>query len=139
MRISLTFLILLTACGEKRQTVKYGVTTKADLVFEKGAPSEENPASLSDATLLSYANGEKYQIQNDIVTFGLKNPKGDERLIIFWKHKFRDCLSTLKQINHQDNSHAAKEFQLSCDEQGLAVTYLEGSDFVQRLIEYEKK
>jgi hypothetical protein len=131
-------LLVLAACGVKHSSVDYGKTTVADLVAEKGQPLEEKTIPVKEAKILLYQDNEKYQVKNDVVTHGFKDPKGDEKTVLYWKHKFRDCTTSTKQIS-KPKGHELPEYELKCPEQGTTVIYTEGSDFVSRIIEHEKQ
>lgn len=133
-------LILLTAaaCGVKHSSVDYGKTSVSDLIAAKGEPIKEMKIPVQDAKVLLYEENEKYQVKGDVVTHGFKDPKGDQKNIIFWKHKFKDCDTVTKQIS-KPKGHELPEYELKCPEQGLTVIYSEGSEFVSRVIEHEKK
>ena len=135
------FLILMgiAACGVKHSSVEYGKTTKANLVQEKGEPLTEEVIPIKDGKVLLYPGNEKYQLQGDVVTSGFKTPQGDQKTLIYWKHEFKDCLIRNRKINRDQTSHEMPEWELACDEQGISVIYTEGSEFISRIVEYEKK
>lgn len=141
---SFSFLIflVLAACGVKNSSVDYGKTTLSDLIAQKGSPLKEEPipsmTEKKDSKVLVYENNEKFQIKEDIVTYGFRDPKGDEKTLLFWKHKFKDCQSSSKKIS-EASGHILAEYELKCPEQGLTVIYTDGSEFVSRVIEHEKK
>lgn len=138
---SLFFVVLLglAACGVKHSSVDYGRTTVGDLIAVKGHPlSEENVPSSSSSKILVYENNEKFQTKGDVVTHGFRMPSGDEKSLIFWKHKFRDCDTITRKIS-KPQAHILPEFELKCAAEGLAVIYSEGSEFVSRVIENEKQ
>lgn len=139
--MKIQYLILFTvlsACGAKHSGTQYGKTTVSDLIAEKGKPLEEKDIPVSDGKVFVYAENEKYQIAEGIVTHGFKDPKGDEKLVLFWKHKFKNC-SVKNRALSSTKVHAQSEHQLRCDAQGLTVIYTEGSPYVSRIIEHEKK
>lgn len=129
--------LAIAACGVKHSSIDYGKTTKADLIAAKGEPIEEKPISLKDSTMLIYPENEKYQLKNDVVEYGLKDPKGDQLSLIYWKHKFKDCKTTVRKL--EVKGHVQPELQLTCAEEGTTIVYSEGSDYVSRIIEHEKK
>lgn len=133
----LSFLIL-AACGSKHSSVDYGKTTVADLVAAKGEPLQENKVPVKDTKILLYENNEKYQAKGEIITHGYKNPKGDERSLLYWKHRFKDCETSSRKIG-KPHGHELSEIEFSCVSEGLTVIYTEGSDTVNRVVEYEKK
>jgi hypothetical protein len=133
------YLILLTlfACGVKHRSVEYGKTTKASLVEVKGEDFDVTFPS-KNISIYEYPENEKFQIKNDVVTHGFKDPKGDEKALIFWKHKFKDCVTTTKKIK-ESKGHEVAEYELKCSSEGLTVIFSEGSEFVSRVVEHEKE
>lgn len=131
-------LLVLASCGSKHSSVDYGKTTVADLIAAKGEPIQEKKVPVKDSKILLYDNDEKYQTKGDLVTHGYKRPKGDEASLIYWKHRFKDCVTSTKKIG-KPVGHELSEIQMSCPSEGLTVIYTEGSDVVNRVVEYEKK
>lgn len=131
-------LLLLSACGEKKKSVNYGKTTKADLVAELGEPEAKKSIPVRDGEVFEYPNNEKYQIQNDIVTYGFKDPVGDQKTVIYWKHKFKDCDTVVTNVPSPDG-HQPPVQELTCPAEGLTVVFTQGSEFVSRIIEHDKK
>ncbi|MFP5385928.1 MAG: hypothetical protein ACLGHN_07600, partial [Bacteriovoracia bacterium] len=126
------------ACGVKHSSVDYGKTTVADLVALKGEPLEEQIIPVKDSKVLHFSGNEKFQIRDDIVTHGFKDPKGDEKSVLYWKHKFKDCNTSTRKIS-EPKGHELPEYELKCPEDGVTVIFTEGSDFVSRVIEHEKQ
>lgn len=137
---SFIYLLLLAAaaCGAKHTSIDYGKTTVSDLVALKGEPLEERAVPVKGAKVLLFEKNETYQTKNDIVTHGFKNPKGDQKNVIYWKHRFRDCDPIVKQIS-EVKVHEVPEFEMKCSSQGITVIYSEGSEFVSRVIEHGKE
>jgi hypothetical protein len=135
------FLLLLgiAACGVKHSTFEYGKTTVAHLVQEKGQPLTEEIIPVKEGKVLHYSDDEKYQIKGDIVTSAFKTPKGDQKTLIYWKHEFKNCQTRNQKLPRNETTHEMPEWELACDEQGLRVIYTEGSEFVSRIVEYEKQ
>ena len=131
-------LLVVAACGVKHTSVDYGKTTVADLVAAKGEPIEEEKIPVKDSKVLHFSGNEKFQIKNDIVTHGFKDPKGDEKSVIYWKHKFKDCNTSTRKIS-EPKGHELPDYELKCPEEGVTVIFTEGSDFVSRVIEHEKQ
>lgn len=141
MRSSLILgLLLLSACGAKQSSMKMGETTRADLVAEKGEYLSEEKTPVKNNTIIKYKNNESFQLRGDVVTNHFTDPSGDEKLVIWWKHKFKSCaflkLTTLAQ---DPKSHTPPEIEMACPEQGLSVIYTQGSDLISRVVENEKK
>jgi hypothetical protein len=133
-------LLLLSACGGKQSSMKMGETTRADVISQKGEPLSEETPPVKDATIMNYENGEKIQLKGDIVTNRFTNPSGDEKLVMWWKHKFKSCAFLKSTTLAQDpKSHTPPEIEMACPEQGLSVIYVQGSDIVSRVVENEKK
>lgn len=142
---SFSFLVLLVAaaCGVKNSSVDYGKTTLSDLIAQRGNPLKEeviptDKKSPQDSKVVIFENNEKFQVKKDIITHGFKDPKGDEKTLLYWKHKFRDCSTSTRKVT-EALAHAPAEHELKCDEQGQTVIYFEGSEFISRVIEHEKK
>ncbi len=130
------FFLTLAACGVKHTSVEYGQTSKEELISAKGVPLEEKSLSLKNSSMLIYPDNEKYQLKDNVVVYGLKDPREEQKSLIFWKHKFKDCKTTLTRL--PPLGHLPPEIQYSCPEEGLTVVYSEGSDFISRIIEHEK-
>lgn len=131
-------LLVFAACGVKHSGVDYGKTTVSDLVAEKGQPLEERPVPVENGKLFLYQDNEKFQIKNDVVTHGFKDPSGDQKGLIYWKHRFRECATQTKKIS-EVQGHERPEYELKCPAEGITVIYTEGSDSVSRIIEHEKQ
>lgn len=132
-------LLLLGACGVKNNNIIMGETTRADLLAEKGEPLSEHAIPNKDGTVLKFKNHESVQLRGDIVTNRFTNPSGNEKLVMWWKHKFKDCLTTSQKLAHDSKSHTPPEIELACPSEGLSVIYTEGSDLISRVVENEKK
>lgn len=130
-------LILAMACGDKSTRMKYGLMTKAALIVEKGEPqSVEKPTSTAD--VLVYANNQKYQVSNDVVIAGFREPSSEEKSLLYWRHQFKDCPTTFKEMQKPDNHlHALKE--LTCAKLGLSVVYDPNIDQVTRVVEHAEE
>jgi hypothetical protein len=136
----MTCLLLLAfaACGAKNDGLDYGKTTVSALVADKGAPLEEKPIPLEDGKILIYDGNEKFQVKGEIVTHGFKDPKGDETLLMYWRHKFKDCAAVERKIT-EAQGHVRPELELFCPAEGVSVIYIQDSEFVSRIIYHEKK
>lgn len=131
-------LLIVAACGVKRTSFDYGKTTSADLIAEKGEPIEKTSTPIKGAEIFQYADNEKFQVKNDIVTHAMKDPKGDEKSVLYWKHKFKDCNTTSKVIAIA-HSHEPALLELKCPSEGITIIYSDGSEFVSRIVEHEKQ
>jgi hypothetical protein len=132
-------LLLLSACGAKRSSFVMGKTTRADVVSLKGEPIKEEAIPVDDGKVMVYDNDEKYQLKGDVVVNSFKNPTKEQSLLLFWKHEFKDCVTNLKKLSQDINTHTPPEMELSCPAQGLSVIYTDGSSVVSRVVENEKK
>jgi hypothetical protein len=130
-------LLILAACGVRQSSVDYGKTSVADLVALKGEPLEEVEVPLRDAKVLIYESNEKYQVRNNVVTHGFKDPKREETSVIFWRHRFKDCETSLRKLSIPKDDELV-EYELSCPSRGLSVIYSDGSDFISRVVEHER-
>jgi hypothetical protein len=136
----LSSLLVVTSCGAPKSSLfKYGETTRSDIVAQKGEPISEQSLPMPDAKIMIYENDEKYQLKGEILTNAFKNPSGDEKLLIFWKHRFKNCQTIDKKLPHDIKLHTPPEHELACPAEGISVIYTEGSDSVSRVVEYEKK
>ncbi len=128
------FLIffLLIACAEKR-SIKPGMTSRSALVEIKGEPlkTEEVPSG----EVLTYKDNEKFQVSDDKVSASFRDPTGDERNVLFWRHQFRECDS--KEIPLSEET--IPEMELSCATMGKSVVFVKNSGKVTRISEYERK
>lgn len=131
-------LLVIAACGAKNSSVDYGQTTVANLIAEKGEPLKEDSVPVADNKVLVYPDNEKYQVKGDIVTHGFKEPKGEGKTLLYWKHAFKDCETVTKKLA-EPKGHERAEYELACPSEGKSVIYSEGSEFISRVIEYAKK
>lgn len=131
-------LLLSAACGVKPSNIDFGKTTSKDLISEMGEPIEIKPVAEAKSEIYLYENNEKFQIKDDVVTHGFADPKGEEKSLLFWKHKLKDCNTTEKMIA-PPVGHELPEYELKCAEEGVTVIYTKGSEFVSRVIHHEKK
>lgn len=133
-------LLLAVSCGAPRSsTFKYGQTTRAEVIGQKGEPVSEETLPVADGKMMVYPDDEKYQLKGEIVVNAFKSPKGDEKLLLYWKHRFKDCQTIVKKLAHDIRLHTPPEYELSCPAEGVSVVYTEGSDSVTRVVEYEKQ
>lgn len=142
MRLTLLVaLLMLASCGSgKRSSFEMGKTTRSDVVALKGEPDKEVELPVKNSKMMIYeASDEKFQLDGDIVTNSFKNPVSDEKLLIHWKHKFKDCAVVKKTLAKNPNEHTPPEIELACPEEGISVIYTEGSEAVTRVVEYAKK
>lgn len=141
MRLTILLsLLVLASCGGTRTSFEMGKTTRSDVVAKKGQPDQEIALPMEDSSMMIYEKtDEKFQLKGDVVTNAFKNPVDDEKLLIHWRHKFKDCAVTKTTLPKQPNSHTPPEVELACPEQGLSVIYTDGSDAVSRVVEYAKK
>ena len=141
MRLCLIFgsLILISvSCGVKQKSVSFGETKKEELLTLRGVPEREESIPVKDSSLAVYSEKESYQIQNGVVKASLKSPASEERSVMFWKHKLKDCLTVLKKVPNPD-PHGPAQMELDCSTEGIKIVYLEGSATVHKVVEYAKK
>lgn len=131
-------LLSLAACGVKHSTVEYGTTTKSDLIEIKGEPLKVEELPIQSNSMLIYQQNQKYQLKGEVVVTSFSDPSPDERALIFWKHKFKDCDTRVKKISETVDAHTPSEYELSCPAMGKSVIYTAGSPFVTRVLEYAK-
>lgn len=125
---SLLFLYMffvLLSCGQKHLSVKYGKTTKASLISMQGPPLKE------EASVLFYPNDLRFQVESNIVTTGFRTPHEEEKELLYWQRRFKECETYEKKISPEER-------ELGCPKAGVSVVYVGGSEFVSRVVEYEK-
>jgi hypothetical protein len=137
-RAYLLSCLFITGCGGGHSHLNYGKTTRSELVAQKGEPIKEVTIPEEEGRVLIYPDNNKFQMKSDIVTHGFKDPVGDEINLIFWKHKFKDCHTTTIKIS-EPVSHELPEYELKCPSMGFSVIFKEQSEFITRIIEYEKE
>ncbi|MCM2349781.1 MAG: hypothetical protein NDI69_07155 [Bacteriovoracaceae bacterium] len=130
--------LVLAACGAKERSFDYGKTTVSELKAEMGEPIEEKSIPVKDSKVLVFEGNEKYQVTNDVVTNGFRDPKGNEQTLLYWKHKFSECDTVTSKISG-GTGHELGQYELKCPAQGISVIYSEGSGSVSRVVEHEKK
>ncbi len=124
--------LLLIACGEKK-SIQHGTTSKSDLIQIKGEPLKVEEVPVGE--ILTYKDNEKIQITANKVSASFRDPAGDERNVLFWRHSFREC--DVKEIPLSED--IIPEMELSCASRGLSVVFVKNSGKVTRITEYEKK
>ena len=135
----LSFLLLVSACGaRKSSSYKMGETTRSEVVAKKGEPVEEVALPMPDSKLMKYEGQESFQLKGDVVVNRFSNPSGDEKLVLWWKNRFKDCSTKSKALPKDPNAHTPGEIELTCPEEGISVIYTEGSSAVSRVVEFEK-
>lgn len=130
-------LLLLVACGQKQRSFNYGKTTVTELKAQLGEPIEEKKIPVENSKILVFEGNEKYQVTNDVVTNGFRDPKGNEKTLLYWKHKFESCDTVINTISER-KGHDPSQYELKCPSEGLSVIYLEGSGYISRVVEHEK-
>ena len=134
----LVLFLVLACCGIKQHSFDYGKTTVSALKAEMGEPIEERAIPLEDSKVLIYEDNQKFQVTNDVVTNGFRDPKGNEKTLLFWKHKFNECDTVTNKIS-EGKGHELSQYELKCPAEGLSVIYTEGSGYISRVVEHEKK
>ncbi len=125
-------ILLFISCGEKK-SIQPGVTSKSDLIEVKGEPlkSDDVPAG----EVLTYKNNEKFQLTGNKVSAIFRDPSGDEKNLLFWRHQFKACATNESALSDD----AIPEIELSCDKLGKSVVFFKGSGKVMRIGEYESR
>jgi hypothetical protein len=131
-------ILVSVSCGVKQKSVSFGETKKEELLTLRGVPEREETIPVKDSSLVVYSENESYQIQNGVVKASLKSPAAEEKSVMFWKHKLKDCITDLKKVPNPD-PHGPAQMELDCASEGIKVVYLEGSETVQKVVEYAKK
>ena len=125
------FLLILISCGEKK-SIRIGESTKADVVELKGEPLKTTEVPTGE--VLTYKNDEKIQITGNKVSGTFRDPVGDEKNVLFWRHSFRDCETSEKNLSDE----TIPEIEFSCAAKGQSVVFLKGSGKTLRVSEYER-
>ena len=138
-RYVFVLLALAGACADSKAPIRYGETTKAALLADRGQPSEaQKPLPGKDTEVLVYHDNQKYQVTNDVVVAGFREPSSDERSLLYWRHRFKDCPTTFVALN-KPTSHLHPEKELKCDRDGMSVIYDPNTDQVTRVVEHAQK
>ena len=132
-------LVFTVSCAADKRETHYGKTTVPELITIKGEPLKEEVIPVEGGKILIYSDNQKYQIKHDVVTHSYRNPKIEESTLIYWQHAFKDCDVVNVVVTEKIQGHESPEMLLKCDALGTGVVYLERSDVVLRVIEYEKK
>jgi hypothetical protein len=74
-----------------------------------------------------------------MVVNSIKDPSPNQKLLLFWKNKFKDCNTQLTKLPQEEGQHTSVQMQMSCPAQGLSVIYTDGSDVISRVVEFESK
>src|SRR5688500_7729082 len=105
-------LLVFVACGGQRSSFDYGKATVSDLIQQKGRPLREESIPVRDGKVLVFEENEKYQVNGDVVTHAFKDPQGDEKTVLYWKHHFRECETQLKKLPSNHGAHTLPEWEL---------------------------
>lgn len=124
-------LLILISCGEKK-SIRVGESTKADVIELKGEPLKTT--EVPSGEVLTYKNNEKIQITENKVSGKFRDPVGDERNVLFWRHSFRECETSEKKVSDEP----VPEMELACASKGQSVIFLKGSGKALRISEYER-
>ncbi len=125
-------IVTLVSCGHKSTSIKYGSTTVSHLIRLKGNPLAEEAVPTTNEKILRFSNDEKYQTDGKVITVGFKSPDEEEKPLIHWRHLFKNCRTFEKKISPD-------EIELGCPSAGRSVVYYSGSEFISRVVEYEKQ
>lgn len=139
MKLQIIFFTLtLASCGANKVEPIYGKTTTLELNKMMGAPVKEETIPVKSSKVFHYANGDKYQIKENVVSNGFLIPQKDEKALIYWKHAFKDCETTTEVLTKKKQGHEASELLMKCDSLGVGVVYREHANFITKIIKYEK-
>lgn len=138
-RYAFVILALAGACADSKAPLRYGETTKAALLADQGQPTQsEKPIPGSSTEVLVYPDNQKYQITNDVVVAGFREPSSDEKSLLYWRHRFKDCPTTFEPLG-EATSHLHPEKELKCARDGVSVIYDPNTDQVTRVVEHAKQ
>lgn len=133
-----TSLIIATSCSEQSKRVKYGTTTREELTSELGEPEKiENPKTTIE--VLVYKNNQKFQVTKKIVVAGMRDPKNEEKSLLYWKHTYKDCQTTTTVLKVSDGSDLQAHKQFGCSSLGQFVVYDPNIDQVIRVVDHVEK
>lgn len=127
----LLLLVLFIACSEKR-SIRLGVSTKSDVIQLRGEPTQTD--AIPTGEILTYKNNEKFQITGEKVSGVFRDPIGDEKNVLFWRHAFRDCDTVERKLSDEP----VPEIELACGRTGTSVIFVKGSGTILRISEYER-
>ncbi len=127
--------VVATSCGNKSSSIKYGEMTSSELVSLKGEPIREEQLSTPEAKMFIYEDDEKYQINDGVVVNSFRNPISDERMLIYWKHKFKNNSYLVQKLN-QKVLHTQVQEEYKFDSAGVSVIYDPTTEQVVRVVEY---
>jgi len=131
-------LMIATGCSEQSKRVKYGTTTRDELTSELGEPEKiENP--ITSTEVLIYKNNIKYQVTKKIVIAGMRDPKNEETSLLYWKHTYKDCQTTLTVLKSSEGSDLQPHKQFGCSQIGQFVVYDPNIDQVIRVVDHVEK
>lgn len=125
------FLLLFLSCGEKN-SIRLGVSTKSDVIDLRGEPSKTE--IIPSGEILTYKNNEKFQISGEKVRGSFRDPVGDEKHVLFWRHAFRECQTVERNLSDDP----IPEIELSCGREGKSVIFVKSSGTILRVSEYER-
>lgn len=137
--LAILSLLILVSCGAKKVVPNYGKTTLSELKAMKGEPSKEEVIPVKNSKILHYANGDKYQVTNDVVSNAFLNADEKESTLIYWKHAFKDCDIKIEELSKDRKNHEKIDLLMKCDQLGTGVVYNEDSSNILRVIKYEAK
>ena len=132
--------VLVACSGAKQSKVKYGVTTAAQLRAAMGEPlSQQATSAQHPSEVVIYPEDERYQIEQNIVVAGFRNPTEQERTLLYWRHHFQGKETTFSATPSAAPSHVHKEMQLRCPSEGLTIIYDTNLDVVTRVVEHAQQ
>lgn len=126
------FLLILISCGEKK-SIHLGMTSKDELIELKGGPLKTDVTPAGE--VLAFKDNEKFQLSDGKVTSTFRDPRGDEKNLIFWRHQFKECQTSEKALSEDQ----IPEIELNCPVRGQSVVFLKDSGKVIRVSEYESR
>jgi hypothetical protein len=136
MRLIL-IIILTVSCAPKPSKLRFGVTTKSELIEVKGEPLDEKKFTQQSVEVLTFENDEKYQIKEDIVESSWRSPSEEEKSLFYWKYKYKNEVVDFKPHDDgKEKSHEERTVQYLLDNKGLTIVYDPQIDQVVRVLEY---
>lgn len=133
-------LFLFVSCGGANsgsvKKKKYGILTVSELISEKGEALSIVKSDTPNVEFYNYENEEKYQIDKGIVVSSFREPAGDEKTLIYWKHKYSDCAIQVNALSQKSDTHTRPDEEYRCASEGVSLIYNPNIEQVVRVVEY---
>lgn len=125
------FILLFSACAPEKNQKNSPVMTKSELVQVKGLPQTMEQSELvGGAIMYNYPDGERYQVEGELVIAKFNSPQGDEGLIQYWYHRLSK--TPHKILKDESSGH----YKLSSPAAGIDLIFDPDTGAVIRKISY---